>query len=416
MKTAHVAALLAGALAACASQRPVPAPPAPAPCVERATRSGFPVATPDEAGLHADALRTLLTHARASGSHAVVIVRDGRLAVEEYFGGRPHPICAMSVSKSVAQLAVGVMVREVRANLDERMSRTFRAWRDDRRKDKVTLRHLLTHTSGLDVTRAAWWRGETTEQTLTRAPMHHEPGMDFRYNNAAVDFVSVFVHARMRMHLDDLLQREVFGPIGVRGAHWAKDPAGHPMAAGELFIEPVELAKVGQLMLQDGVWEGRRILPPGWVARSTEPGQPFTESCGLLWWLHAPRRWALRDDLLASWDEAGVPMAVQTRVRPLVGRPFDSADSLTRARDALLTPDQRRELPRALRRQRVESARVTLTGPVDAYYANGWVGQWVVVVPSRRIVAVRMRDASPQDRNDSSAHEYGRFLDDVLAL
>ena len=44
------------------------------------------------------------------------------------------------------------------------------------------------------------------------------------------------------------------------------------------------------------------------------------------------------------------------------------------------------------------------------------MGQWVVVVPSRRIVAVRMRDASPQDRNDSSAHEYGRFLDDVLAL
>jgi len=409
-------AALAAALVACASTRPAPPTPQPAPCVERATRGGFPVATPDEAGLRADALRTLLTDARASGSHAVVVVRDGRLAVEEYFGGRPHPICAMSVSKSVAQLAVAVMVREARAGLDERMSRTFRAWRGDRRKDKVTLRHLLTHTSGLDVTRAAWWRAETTERALERAPMHHEPGMDFRYNNAAVDFLSVFVRARMRMHLDDLLQREVFGPIGVRGAHWAKDPGGHPMAAGELFIEPVELAKVGQLMLQDGVWEGRRILPPGWVERSTAPGQPFTESCGLLWWLHAPRRWSLRDDLLASWDEAGVPTALRSRLLPLVGRPFDSAEALARARDALLTPDQRRDLPRALRPQRVEPARVALTGPVDAYYANGWVGQWVVVVPSRRIVAVRMRDASSQDRNDSSPHEYSRFLDDVLAL
>jgi CubicO group peptidase (beta-lactamase class C family) len=409
------AALAALGSAACAAARTA-APPAMPQCPERALRSGLPVTTPEAAGLRAEGVAALVERSRASGSHALVVLHDGAVAVEEYFGRRPHPICAMSASKSVAQLAVAVLVGGAHARLDEPMTRAFPAWRADRRKSKVLLRHLLSHGSGLDVGRADVNAGETIERAAERAPMHHEPGMDFRYNNLAVDCLAPFVRARSGLHLDDLLQREVFGPLGVRGAWWVKDAAGCPRAAGELMIEPVELAKVGQLMLQDGVWEGRRVLPQAWVAQSTAPSQPYHEGCGLLWWLHGPRAWSLREELFASWEEAGVAQDVIARVRPLVGRAFASEDALTRARDARLTPDQRRELRRLLDARRAEPARVALTGAPTAYYAKGWVGQWLVVVPSRRLVAVRMRAVDRHDQRDSRAHEHRGFVDDALAL
>lgn len=408
-------ALLTLATAACASARRVVAPP-PAPCVERATRSGLPAAAPDAAGLRRDALATLLERARATGSHGLVILRGGAVVVEEYFGHGARPLCAMSVSKSVTALAIGAMVRGSRTRLDEAMVHVFPAWRTDHRKRKITVQHVLAHTSGLDVTRASFSSGQTIAQAAERAPMHHHPGMDFRYNNAAVDLLAAFVREKTGLHLDDWLHREVFGPVGVRGAWWAKDRAGHPRAAGELFITPLELAKLGQLMLQDGVWEGRRVLPHDWVSRSIAPGQPFRQDCGLLWWLHGARAWSLREELFASWEEAGVPQSVIARVRPLVGRSFASPEALDRARDALLTPDARRELPRWLHPQRVEASRVALAGPVEAYCARGQAGQWVVVAPARGVVAVRMRRESAQDRDGSRPHEYAGFVDDVLAL
>jgi CubicO group peptidase (beta-lactamase class C family) len=401
-------------IVACGGQPPCPiAKAAPPPAV---LRSGFATTTVEQAGFDRAAVATLLEHARASQTDALIVLRDGRLVIEDYFGGKPTAIYAMSASKSIAALAIAMLMKaDPKLLLEEPVSATFAAWKSDAMKAHVTIRQLLNHTSGIAVDRAKFWRGQSTEDIVTAAPMRYEPGDDFRYNNAAVDFLSVLVFAKTdrEWRLDDLLQREVFGPISVQGARWVKDTYGHPMAAGELEIEPLELAKLGQLMLQDGMWGGRRILPEGWVAESTHPSQHFREDCGLLWWLDAPMEVYVTEELLAQWRRVAAPAAVVSKAAPFIGKPFSSWKELRAAMG--LTPQEQDELKKSLSPYRMESVRVRLTGPVRAYMANGWLGQYLVVIPSSRIVAVRMHTRRGEEPGDETV-EYGGFVTDLRAL
>lgn len=384
-------------LVACGSPAPIRSP---APPETKATSRPAPDLDPT-------ALQTMLVHAREQGTHAIVVLRHDRVVYEDYFGGEARPIVAMSATKSVASMAIGALLRvKPEISLDDPIAKTFPKWNDDPRKAKVTLRHLLNHTSGIAVDRADFWGTETFETRLTNAPMKYEPGKDFRYNNAAVDFLSAFVFKHVSMRLDDFLQKEVFGPIGLVGAYWMTDAGGHPAAAGEMFVAPREFAKLGQLMLHDGVWNGRRILAEGWVAQSTRPSQAFTESCGMLWWLDAKRSHRITDDLLDVYRDAGMEPAQIDRLRPFLGRSFPDSASL------------HQEIPKDLSYPagRLEHSRVKLEGPVRAYYAKGWIGQYLVVVPSAELIAVRMRNGDEADRKDSTPHEYPDFVKDVRAL
>jgi CubicO group peptidase (beta-lactamase class C family) len=277
----------------------------------------------------------------------------------------------------------------------------------------------MTHTSGLANERARASKGESIEAVIGAEPMAYDPGTDFRYNNGAVDFLSVIVFAKAKLRLDDVLQRDIFGPMGVRGAHWKKDGAGHPMGAGELIIEPIELVKIGQLMLQDGVWDGKRLVPEGWVAECTRPSQSFTERYGMLWWLDAPSSTTITEELLARWKAVGVPDAIIAKVRALVGRSFASQIEIYNAVPKTMTKEEYAALEKVLDDTRVSMGRTKLLGPVRAWRAAGWMGQYMVIVPSAHLVALRMHVVQDRDQENDAAEDrvsYGTFTVDARAL
>jgi CubicO group peptidase (beta-lactamase class C family) len=99
--------------------------------------------------------------------------------------------------------------------------------------------------------------------------MDAEPGTKWAYNSGGSHLMAAVVRSITGEHADEYLRRTVFAPLGIKDFHWKKTPTGYPDAEGGLYLAEDDLARIGQLYLRDGVWNGRRILPAGWVKDAT---------------------------------------------------------------------------------------------------------------------------------------------------
>jgi predicted SnoaL-like aldol condensation-catalyzing enzyme len=104
------------------------------------------------------------------------------------------------------------------------------------------------------------------------------------YSNKATNLLAAVVLRASATPLDEYVAREIFAPLGITAFCWSKDSAGNPHGMAGLPISAIDIAKIDQLMLDEGVWRGRRILNRECVAESIAAGQPFNSKCGLLWW------------------------------------------------------------------------------------------------------------------------------------
>jgi CubicO group peptidase (beta-lactamase class C family) len=254
----------------------------------------------------ASELDRITTRAAHEKSHALLVSRDNAMLVERYFDGTPdEPQCTMSVSKVIVAMVLEHMVdQRTIASLDEPAAKYVEEWsRDatgegDRRT--ITIRHLLTHTSGLETERPKTWEGETFRTHAASVRVRHIPGSSFEYNDGAFDLLALVVHRASGYYLDDYLQRFVFGPLHVAGAFWMKDPEGEPRAAGELFLPPRELLKIGRLLLDRGVWDGVRVLSERATAEIVTPSA-MNPTYGLGIWLRgSPAIWSA-EGFLGQW-------------------------------------------------------------------------------------------------------------------
>lgn len=146
-------------------------------------------------------------------------------------------------------------------------------------QDRITLRHLLTMSAGLGSDRA--------------------PGVSFEYNNKETELVGAVLTKVTGKAVDVLAQEDIFAPLGISDVEWHKDrSSGRPMSARGLELRPRDWAKIGQLVLNQGVWDGKQIVSASWIAQSTAEqikakGPLSTEhvnadaprSYGYQWWL-----------------------------------------------------------------------------------------------------------------------------------
>ena len=122
--------------------------------------------------------------------------------------------------------------------------------------------------------------------------MAADPGTVWVYSSG-VSLLSGILRARTGETADVYAERHLFGPLGIRDYYWKKTPDGLPDTEGGLYLAPRDLARIGQLVLQDGAWEGQRVLPEGWVRASTElavddvaPANATPDwGYGYQWWL-----------------------------------------------------------------------------------------------------------------------------------
>ncbi len=344
-----------------------------------------------QAPIDSAALQALVDGAERSRSSCLLVWQDGRPVLEKWFTGEPRKIEAMSATKSVVNLAIGLLVTEKKiASADARVSEFFPEWNHGRKRD-VTLRHLLNHTSGLQNfprTDVEVYLAPDFVRLALAAELDAAPGAEFSYNNKAVNLLAGVVERASGQKLDAYLGEALFAPIGITDFTWTHDPAGNPHAMSGLQILPRDLAKLGQLVLQRGEWQGHPLIAPEWFEESLRAGQAFAPNCGLLWWLISDREERVADDeFIARLEAASVDAAFVEKMRAMRGR-YSLPDYRARLAEAFgpawIDEINRHLTPRL--RPRAEM------GETLGYAARGYLGQYLLVFPEPRIVVVRMYD------------------------
>ena len=259
----------------------------------------------EQAGLDAGRLEPAVEDIGAlEGVQGVLVARHGRLVAERYFrssaGRRPHNM--KSASKSVLSALAGLAVENGVLELDQPIAELLpeAAGLDDPRKQKITVRHLLTMTSGLESTSfgnyGSWVASRNWVRAALARPLQAEPGTRFAYSTGGTHLLSATLAAAAGRSTHDFAREHLFGPLGIRHSAWARDRQGIHVGGNNLSVLPRDMLKFGQLYLNRGRWAGEQLLPWQWVDESTRPGLAGPRGrgriyggYGYLWWLRGPR-------------------------------------------------------------------------------------------------------------------------------
>jgi len=272
---------------------------------------------------------------------AVVVVHEGRVIAERYAPGYgvDTPILGFSMTKSVTNALVGILVREGKLAVDA--PAPLAAWSGDPRK-AITLEHLLRMDSGLaldetgsgfDPSNQMFYDEPDMAGYAERAPLLAAPGTRWSYSSASTHLVARIVRDATGGTADSVqrfARRELFDVLGMGSVTLESDATGTPVGAHYLLASARDWARFGALYLNDGVVGGRRILPEGW----------------------------------ANWSST-----------PTLGTAYGAGFWTNRGED-----------PAAVHRR-------SIGVPADAYFAFGNLGQRIAVIPSERMIIVRMARA-----------------------
>ena len=271
--------------------------------------SGLPTATPREVGLSPDALAELVEVIQTTPPadfRGLVVIKDGRLVVEEYFHtywrDTIHDI--RSAGKSVTSLLFGIAIdKGYVQGVDQRLVELFPARRSSGEPDDgfsdITLRHLLTMTSGLDAgddrddspgRTGAWITRPDWTETLLSLPMRAAPGEQWTYTDVSPVLLGAIIEKTSGKRLDAFAREHLFEPLGIREVYWYTGIGGQTAAMGNLYLSTLDFAKLGQLMLDGGLWRGQRVVSTKWVRESVRQHRdisgtnPFATGYGFMWY------------------------------------------------------------------------------------------------------------------------------------
>jgi len=295
-------------------------------------------------------------------TRAVVVVYDGHLVAERYAPGfhKGLPLLGWSMAKSVTGAVLGIMVQK--GMIDIRRPALVPEWQDpgDLRR-AITIDQLLRMSSGLKFEEVYKpLRGVTTMlygssdfgAFAAVQPLEFRPDQKWHYSSGTANLLARVIRQTLEaagQNSVSFIRRELFDRLGMTSAVFELDPSGTFVGSSYLVATPRDWARFGLLYLQGGVWQGQRVLPEGWVNYSSTPTPPAPRGqYGAHFWLNA-------------------------------GSASNPAD---------------RVWPRL---------------PSDAFFADGYQGQRVVIIPSRKLVVVRFGlTPTPADM------EFETFLVDVL--
>jgi len=235
--------------------------------------------------------------------HSLLLVKGGRLVLEEYFYGYGrqdrHPV--QSITKNIVSLLFGIAQSRGLCGPSQKLYDFFPDYRNrpgwDARKDRITLSMLLTMTSGLgcddfkDSKDCSWAMVQSPDwlDFSLSLPQGSEPGDAFAYCGACLTPLGAILEKQSGQTLPDFAQKFLFDPLGIGTPPWWEGPKDIHVPAFGIFLSSRDMAKLGYLVLRKGRWKGREIVPEGWIAQSTSPHVPNTKTgkeadYGYLWW------------------------------------------------------------------------------------------------------------------------------------
>ena len=207
-----------------------------------------------------------------------------------------------SVTKTTSSVIVGIAVTrgDFKASLDTPLLHYFdvaKVKNVDDRKRRITLRHVLTMTSGLEWNEEVAYDDPKNDADLMEAtddwvqyvidkPMAKEPGTTFNYTSGGSELLAYIFQKETGQDIEKYGEKYLFGPLGM-GHYWKRSPLGVVDTEGGLFLSGLDLGKLGYLYLHDGVWDGKQVVSKEWVKASVTPFIDAEEGFkyGYKWWL-----------------------------------------------------------------------------------------------------------------------------------
>ena len=289
------------------------------------TNDGWATASLDDVGMKEESLGELIARIdrkEIQNVHGILIVKNGKLVFEEYFEGytfaysgpwssalnfrgkrtdfgidTPHNLA--SVTKSFTSALVGIAID--RGHIQDVDGPVFSYLPDyshlrDEQKNKITLEHLLTMTSGLKWNELELWLGDMEHDLIQlflvpdplsyilTKPVVTEPGTAWYYNGGGVNVLGEVIREASDMRMDDFAERYLFGPLGITEYEWDHINSDMIHASGNLKLRPRDMAKFGYLYLNGGAWKGQQIISQEWVEKSTKASVsiPWASLAGIL--------------------------------------------------------------------------------------------------------------------------------------
>ncbi len=290
----------------------------------------WPVASLAQTGFDTRRIETLRARLFAGHYpqlHSLLLVKDGKLVLEEYFYGnaRQHPHHLMSVTKSVTSVLIGLALAQQHiADVDVAMVDFFPAYRESTRDAdlrRIRLKHVLAMNAGLDWNTWIYPEGDPRDSTtqMTRAEDWIEhvlqrrivapPGERFVYSNGLSMLLGEILRHATGQQADRYAAEQLFAPLGIDDFRWRRLPGDLVDTAGGLYLRSRDMARIGYLMLRQGRWNGRQILPAEWVRRSTAAlvSEPVLigSGYGYQWWRGQAHHGERRVDLFYAAGKGG---------------------------------------------------------------------------------------------------------------
>jgi CubicO group peptidase (beta-lactamase class C family) len=237
----------------------------------------LPTSAPESQGIPSAAILDFLAAAeeRIDALHSMVLVRHGHTVAQgwwsPYRAEEPHML--FSLSKSFTSTGIGLAVAEGLLSIDDPVVGFFPEHAPVASRGDLTamrVRHLLTMTTGHHAATAEGLLAERDwVEAFLAAPVSHEPGTEFCYEDAASFMLSAIIQRRTGTTLLDYLRPRLLEPLGITGATWEAAPRGISAGGWGLNLRTPDVARFGQLYLQQGRWDGRQLVPREWVAEAT---------------------------------------------------------------------------------------------------------------------------------------------------
>lgn len=237
----------------------------------------FPRTTPESQGISSDYLAAMIRElgtSKYTDMHHLMILRNGKVICECNFAPYRSGIWHIthSMCKSITGMAIGMLIEEDKLSLDENIYKIFESRLNPLAKifrPTVTVEHLLTMTSGVTFNESGIVSGNDWLGSYLNASISGHPGESFQYNSLNTYVLSAIVTERTGLTLTEYLEPRLFQPLGITKYFWETCPQGITKGGWGLFLCAEDMAKLGQLYLQKGVWNGNQIIPAWWVEAST---------------------------------------------------------------------------------------------------------------------------------------------------
>ncbi|HTL29256.1 MAG TPA: serine hydrolase, partial [Tepidisphaeraceae bacterium] len=243
--------------------------------------------------------------------HSILLIRNGKLVVEEYFPGHDSSGNARtfnrdtlhelhSATKSVNSLIIGIAIDQgLIKSVDEKIASFFPEYANlfaaDAGKAAISIKDCLSMTAGLSWNESLPYADPRNDHVamnntsdpiryVLQRPLATKPGTHFLYNSGISIVLGEIIHKASGLRADEFARKYLFAPLGIRDFYWQRYPNQVVQAGGGLSLRPRDMARIGLLMLNDGRWRGKQIVSEPWVRESIRqeaPDLPY----GYQWWL-----------------------------------------------------------------------------------------------------------------------------------